>query len=103
MVMYAGEALEYADPHQLFNAPLHPYTIGLLESIPKINAKTDRLYNIKGMIPSPKDYPKGCRFAPRCEQCEKRCFDEKPPLIDVGDGRKVRCWKHEKAKVGDQM
>lgn len=103
MVMYAGEALEYADPHQLFNAPLHPYTIGLLESIPKINVKTDRLYNIKGMIPSPKDYPKGCRFAPRCEQCEKRCFDEKPPLIDVGDGRKVRCWKHEKAKVGDQM
>ena len=101
MVMSAGEVVEYADTHPLFRQPLHPYTLGLLESIPKINVKADRLYNIKGMIPAPKDYPKGCRFAPRCEHCQTRCFEEKPPLFDMGEGRKVRCWKYEHCKGGD--
>ena len=98
MVMYAGEAVEYADTHSLFKNPLHPYTLGLLESIPKINVETDRLYNIRGMIPAPKDYPQGCRFAPRCDSCQQRCFDQKPPLFDMGDGRKVRCWKYEEGE-----
>lgn len=102
MVMYAGEAVEYADTHQLFKKPMHPYTLGLLESIPKINQKVERLYNIKGMIPAPKDYPKGCRFAPRCECCEKRCYEQKPPLFDMGGGHRVRCWKYENVKDGDQ-
>ena len=95
MVMYAGEAVEYADTRQLFKQPLHPYTWGLLESIPKIHEKTERLYNIRGMIPAPKDYPKGCRFAPRCDECQDRCFEEKPPLFDMGEGRMARCWKYE--------
>lgn len=97
MVMYAGEAVEYADTHQLFKKPLHPYTLGLLQSIPKIHENVERLYNIRGMIPAPKDYEKGCRFAPRCEECQERCYNDKPPLFDMGEGRKVRCWKYERS------
>ena len=67
MVMYAGEAVEYADVKSIYREPLHPYTIGLLKSIPKMTEDRDKLYNIKGTIPSPNNYPKGCRFAPRCE------------------------------------
>ena len=93
MVMYAGEAVEYADVRNIFKNPLHPYTIGLLNSLPKLNEERDVLYNIKGAVPSPKDYPKGCRFAPRCEDAFEKCHNEKPELISC-DGQMVRCWKY---------
>ena len=92
MVMYAGESVETADVKSVFKNPLHPYTVGLLESLPKINKDQEKLYNIRGTVPSPKDYPTGCRFSPRCDHCQDRCRNEKPPLIDCGDGRQVRCW-----------
>jgi len=95
MVMYAGKAVEYADVKSLFQNPLHPYTVGLLNSIPKINQQQEKLYNIKGNVPSPRNYPKGCRFAPRCEEAEKICLDKEPQLITVNGNRKVRCWKYK--------
>ncbi len=97
MVMYAGQAVEHADVRRLFKNPKHPYTLGLLKSIPRIDVDTDRLYNIRGMIPAPEDYPKGCRFSPRCDECMDRCALEAPPLVDTGEGHWVRCWKYAKA------
>ena len=92
MVMYAGEAVEYADVRSIFKDPRHPYTLGLLKSIPSIHETQDELYTIKGMVPSPKNLPKGCLFAPRCEYATERCLQERPPLVDIGEGRKLRCW-----------
>lgn len=92
MVMYAGEAVEYADVRSIFKDPRHPYTIGLLKSIPSIHETQDELYTIKGMVPSPKNLPKGCLFAPRCEYATERCLQERPPLVDIDEGRKLRCW-----------
>lgn len=97
MVMYAGQEVEYADVRNIFKNPLHPYTVGLLESIPKINEDKEKLFNIEGTVPSPVDYPKGCRFAPRCEHAFEKCINEAPPLIKIDSQRKVRCWKYEEA------
>lgn len=96
MVMYAGQAVEYGDVKSIFKNPAHPYTIGLLKSIPSINESGRKLYSITGSIPSPADYPKGCRFSSRCEQACGRCAREMPPLFDLGEGRQVRCWAFEK-------
>ena len=72
-----------------------PIQGGLLKSIPKLNEDVETLYNIKGMVPSPKEYPKGCRFCPRCPYATKLCQDKQPPLTVLPDGRKVRCWKYD--------
>ena len=88
--------LEYADVNSIFKQPLHPYTSGLLRSIPSPTDKKDTLFSIKGSIPSPKDYPAGCRFSPRCEDCMEICAKKAPPLVTLEDGRKVRCWKYAK-------
>lgn len=96
MVMYAGLAVEYADVKSIFADPLHPYTSGLLKSIPSPTDKKDTLFSIKGSIPSPKDYPAGCRFSPRCPYCMDICSEKAPPLVSLEDGRKVRCWKYAK-------
>ncbi|MGN1188980.1 MAG: ABC transporter ATP-binding protein [Candidatus Ornithospirochaeta sp.] len=99
MVMYAGKAVEYASVEDIFRNPLHPYTEGLLKSIPMPTDKKDTLFSIKGNIPSPKDYPVGCRFSSRCEKCMEKCPLEEPPLVEMADGRKVRCWLYaEEAK-----
>lgn len=92
MVMYAGKAVEYASVEDIFRNPLHPYTEGLLKSIPMPTDKKDTLFSIKGNIPSPKDYPAGCRFSSRCDKCMKKCPTQEPPLVEMPDGRKVRCW-----------
>lgn len=94
MVMYGGQAVEYSDARSIFRNPLHPYTIGLLKSIPKLNEDQDSLYNIPGSIPSPKEFPKGCRFSPRCEDCMEICREKMPELTATEDGRLVRCWKY---------
>ncbi len=99
MVMYAGQAVEYADVRSVFKDPLHPYTVGLLKSLPVLGEEKDSLYSIKGNIPSPKDYPEGCRFSPRCEKVCQRCHKEPPPLFDLPDGRRVRCWNYEGGKT----
>ncbi len=90
-VMYAGQVVEYADVHELFRNPLHPYTRGLIQSLPKMQSGGERLYNIKGMVPDLLKLPKGCRFAPRCEAACETCVAQEPGLTDCGGGHLVRC------------
>ncbi|WP_088188823.1 ABC transporter ATP-binding protein [Desulfosporosinus sp. FKA] len=102
IVMYCGKIMEEADVRTLFNNPMHPYTIGLLKSIPQIDNDSDeRLYMIKGMVPNPLNMPKGCPFSDRCEQSMERCTQEMPQLQDI-DGHKVRCFLHD-AKEGGSV
>lgn len=101
VVMYCGRIVEQADVKDIFTKPLHPYTIGLLESIPRLEEDRDRLYMIKGMVPDPTELPNGCPFADRCDNCMEKCKEHMPALVDVG-GRKVRCFLHsdeEEAQV----
>ena len=91
-VMYAGEVVERADVFTLFQAGAHPYTRGLMASLPRMTPKGQRLYNIKGTVPNLRAMPAGCRFAPRCEFASERCNAEKPPLADLGDGHLCRCF-----------
>ncbi len=90
-VMYAGQIVEIADVRTIFGKPEHPYTIGLLKAIPKLDEKVERLYNIRGMVPRFNELPKGCTFAPRCDYCQAKCMEVAPELETVGDGHKVRC------------
>lgn len=95
MVMYAGQAVEVADVYELFKNYKHPYTEGLLKSVPSLVDDKEELFNIKGSVPSAKDYPTGCRFAPRCDRACERCFKEMPDLKEVSQGHFVRCFKGE--------
>jgi peptide/nickel transport system ATP-binding protein len=92
VVMYAGQIVESAPVDALFNDPQHPYTIGLLGSIPRIDVERERLSTIEGTVPSPANQPKGCRFGPRCPFAQARCIDEPPPLRELGPGHQVACW-----------
>lgn len=91
LVMYAGQGIEYAGVKEIFAEPKHPYTEGLLKSIPKLHEEVERLYAIKGSVPSAVNFPRGCRFAPRCEKCTELCKEKEPPFYELADGRKVRC------------
>ena len=91
-VMYAGKIVEIADTHSLFNNPLHPYTVGLLGSIPKISENRGRLQIIEGAVPNPFEKPKGCRFHPRCFNAKEICSREEPELVEVGPYHELRCW-----------
>jgi peptide/nickel transport system ATP-binding protein len=95
-VMYAGKIVEATDVFSLFDNPKHPYTQGLLQSIPKITGeeRKKKFQNIKGMVPSLLKLPQGCSFAPRCTQAMQVCSVKQPPLIELGEGHMVRCWKH---------
>lgn len=91
VVMYAGQIVEEADVNTLFDNPKHPYTLGLLGSIPKLDEDQERLDSIPGMVPPAHAYPKGCRFAPRCKFATEACTKEIPELRTVEPGHKVRC------------
>lgn len=92
-VMYAGEIVEQGSVDDIFFAPNHPYTKGLLNAIPKIDAVTkERLQPIEGNVPSLSRMPKGCRFAPRCANAMEQCKTESPELFDVGEEHTSRCW-----------
>ncbi len=90
-VMYCGSAVEEGPVHEVFKAPSHPYTRGLMMSIPKLTEESDRLYNIKGSVPSLFHLPEGCRFADRCEFCTEKCKKEIPPVEYVGPNHTVKC------------
>lgn len=94
-VMYAGKVMERAETFELFEQTQHPYTQGLLKSIPKLDEKADRLYTIKGVVPNLLHLPQGCNFCTRCEQAEERCWKEKPAMYQTSDGHGVRCFKYE--------
>lgn len=101
IVMYCGKIVEEADVKSLFKNPLHPYTVGLLKSIPQIDDESDeRLYMIKGMVPNPLHMPPGCSFSDRCDRCMERCTKEMPELQEI-DGHKVRCFLYDNAKEGE--
>jgi peptide/nickel transport system ATP-binding protein/oligopeptide transport system ATP-binding protein len=93
LVMYAGQIVESADVADLFADPQHPYTIGLLGSIPRLDVDRNRLATIEGTVPSPNNQPKGCRFAPRCPFADHRCREAPPPLRAIAPGHLVACWK----------
>lgn len=93
IVMYAGKIVESADVRQIYHQPLHPYSIGLQAAIPHLGKKMERLNQIDGSVPSPLDFPKGCRFHPRCPVADDRCVTHEPPLSSPEAGRLVACWK----------
>lgn len=94
MVMYAGKEMEYGDVKSIFKHPLHPYTQGLLKSIPRLDQdSSERLFNIPGSVPDLSEMPKGCRFCTRCTEACSKCFDQEPGLYEIGE-QKVRCWKY---------
>ena len=91
VVMYAGVVVENADVYRLFANPLHPYTKGLLASLPRLDVEADRMHVIPGSVPSLLRLPAGCRFAPRCPHVMAVCGQKEPPLIPH-NGAAVRCW-----------
>jgi len=102
IVMYAGKVVEEGLVKDIFKDPKHPYTMGLLKSIPDIRAKQERLYSIPGNVPKPGSIKSGCRFAARCEFAMDRCLSENPELYETGKpGHSVRCLLHEKEEVTD--
>lgn len=103
IVMYCGKIVEEADVKSLFANPMHPYTLGLLHSIPRLEDESEEpLYMIKGMVPNPLHMPIGCPFSDRCDQCMERCLQEMPELIEK-DGHKVSCFLYEAEKEGVQQ
>lgn len=100
IVMYCGQIVESADVKALFEKPMHPYTLGLLKSIPRLEDESkEPLYMIQGMVPNPLHMPEGCPFSDRCEQCMEKCRHEKPELRSVGD-HMVRCFLYENEENG---
>ena len=93
VVMYAGQVVERAPVGALFDLPQHPYTVGLLGSIPRLFGQAHRLAAIDGQVPSPLHLPAGCRFAARCPFADTRCHGTPPPLRDLGGGHASACWK----------
>ncbi len=98
-VMYAGKVVEQAVTAELFAQPRHPYTQGLLASIPRAGATTERLTEIPGIVPALNDMPAGCAFAPRCSQVMDRCRQSAPPLVAIGASRTVACFAATEPKA----
>ena len=98
-IIYAGEIVEYGTLRQVYKNVLHPYTEGLFGSVPSLETNARRLAAIDGMMPDPTDLPKGCKFVDRCKYATDRCRAEAPRLIELEDGHKVRCFRHESGEV----
>ena len=94
LVLYAGKVVEYGSVKEIFNAPKHPYTRGLLSSIPPLEEDVEELNTIEGTVPGPGQMPKGCRFSPRCPYATERCSVEQPGIYQAG-GAMVSCFKYE--------
>ena len=92
IVMYAGQIVESGPVRAIFADPQHPYTIGLLGSIARLDVDRPRLVAIDGTVPSAHNQPKGCRFAPRCPFADRRCHQELPPQREIAPGHAVACW-----------
>ena len=94
-VMYAGDIVEKAATRELFDDPKHPYTIGLMNSIPDVEEDVERLRTLEGLVPSLYDMPSGCRFAPRCQFACEQCEKQRIELTELEGGRQVRCRRYE--------
>lgn len=96
VVMYAGKVVEEAPVVELFKNPMHPYTLGLLQSKPILNQNRERLYSIPGQVPNPIGLPNDCHFCTRCSKNIKMCSEKIPPLVDIGNNHKVACWLYQR-------
>lgn len=94
-VLYAGKVAETGSADQIFSKPSHPYTLGLINSVPTIYKKKDKLQSIPGFIPNPADFPSGCRFNNRCDYVVQRCYDESPPLYNVKGEHYSACFRYK--------
>ena len=101
-VMYAGRIVEMSPTADLFARPRHPYTRGLLRSIPHLDRQVDRLEVIPGRVPEATSFPEGCRFAPRCSLAEDACRTTPSQLVSCGDDHFVDCWKHDAVEVHNE-
>ncbi|HEY3215072.1 MAG TPA: ABC transporter ATP-binding protein [Candidatus Eisenbacteria bacterium] len=99
-VMYAGQVVEYGDVVAAFRRPLHPYTAGLLASLPRLGAQRERLLVIPGNVPNPARFPSGCRFHPRCPVAQERCRREEPPVLTFDGSHRSRCWRADEIAAG---
>lgn len=95
IVMYVGKKVEESNVREIFRNPLHPYTQGLMKSIPMIGFRDKQLVPIAGSVPSPYNLPKGCYFAPRCPHAMEKCKVQEPPEFEVEPDHKVSCWLYE--------
>lgn len=95
IVMYAGKVVEEGSVYEIFEEPKHPYTQGLLKSVPRLHTKTEVLDSIPGSVPNPLKMPKGCRFEPRCSKAMPICKEKQPELTILGEERTVRCFLYE--------
>ena len=94
-VMYCGRVLESGSVYDIFDHPSHPYTEGLLRSIPRIGMNAEVLESIPGNVPDLRALPQGCKFAPRCKYAQERCRQQEPSFFPVGEGHLSRCWRCE--------
>jgi len=98
-VMYCGQVVEHVPAKVLFSRDVkfsHPYTEGLLASVPRLDTDAERLEAIPGAVPHPLDLPKGCKFAPRCKYCTEKCINAEPEMMTVADGQEIRCFYPDK-------
>ncbi|EHL64422.1 ABC transporter ATP-binding protein [Cloacibacillus evryensis] len=95
VIVYCGQIVEEASSEELFSRPLHPYTKGLLDSLPH-PGRGEKLHVIPGTVPSPKNFPQGCVFNPRCGHATQRCVECLPELAEISPGHKVKCWLYDR-------
>ncbi len=100
IIMYAGKIVEEAPVGDLYANPLHPYTLGLLRSIPPLDGEAERLESIPGEVPDLINLPPGCNFSPRCHLADERCWQREPELLEASPGHRVACWKAGKGGKG---
>lgn len=95
LVMYTGCIVEQAPVLELFETPKHPYTVGLLEAIPRITKQRAPLQTIEGTVPNPTERIEGCSFSPRCPYATEQCRQKEPPEVQLSEHRRVRCWRYQ--------
>jgi len=100
VLVYAGKTVEYADVEAIFKHPRHPYMMGLLESVPRLDDASEKLKIIKGVVPTALNLPKGCRFHPRCEKVMDVCKVKPPRILEVEKNHGVRCWLYDSEGIG---
>ena len=102
-VMYASKIVEYGNVIDIFAHPKHPYTIGLLSSIPNINKRKSRLSTIEGSVPFPTNFPKGCHFCTRCQFADEKCWNEEPPVVNISSSHTAACWKLDEVAAKQEL